>query len=96
MYMVWFVYMACTRPSLAGSKFGTITNSKGYKLLPPYLRVIQGDGISYETIGAILEKMKENKWSADNLVFGCGGRKWISSSVTVGLLYQFCCMYACV
>ena len=60
-------------PSLAGSKFGTITNRKGYKLLPPYLRVIQGDGISYETIGAILERMKENKWSADNLVFGCGG-----------------------
>ena len=26
---------------ILGSKFGTITNSKGYKLLPPYLRVIQ-------------------------------------------------------
>ena len=25
----------------AGSKFGTTTNSKGYKLLPPYLRIIQ-------------------------------------------------------
>ena len=27
--------------STPGSKFGTTTNSKGYKLLPPYLRVIQ-------------------------------------------------------
>ena len=57
----------------AGSKFGTTTNSKGYKLLPPYLRVIQGDGISYESIESILAKMKEEKWSADNVTFGCGG-----------------------
>lgn len=26
---------------ILGSKFGTITNSKGYRLLPPHLRVIQ-------------------------------------------------------
>ena len=26
---------------ILGSKFGTITNTKGYKVLPPYLRVIQ-------------------------------------------------------
>ena len=26
---------------ILGSKFDTITNSKGYKLLPPYIRVIQ-------------------------------------------------------
>ena len=25
----------------SGSKFGTSTNSKGFKVLPPYLRVIQ-------------------------------------------------------
>ena len=72
-------YLVCvlvvyTQPSLTGDKFGTTMNSKGYKLLPSCLRVIQGDGISYETIGTILERMKENKWSADNLVFGCGGR----------------------
>ncbi|XP_077985924.1 nicotinamide phosphoribosyltransferase-like [Glandiceps talaboti] len=53
--------------------FGTNKNSKGYKLLPPYLRVIQGDGISYETIPAILERMKKLGWSADNLTFGSGG-----------------------
>ena len=26
---------------ILGSKFGTTINSKGYKILPPYLRVIQ-------------------------------------------------------
>lgn len=58
---------------ILGAKFGSTTNTKGYKMLPPYLRVIQGDGISYETLEAILENMKNNKWSSDNLVFGSGG-----------------------
>ena len=56
-----------------GSKFGTTTNTKGYKMLPPYLRVIQGDGISYESLGDIMENMKKNNWSVDNLAFGSGG-----------------------
>jgi nicotinamide phosphoribosyltransferase len=34
---------------------------------------LQGDGISYETLGGILEAMKEDKWSADNIAFGSGG-----------------------
>lgn len=42
-------------------------------MLPSYIRVIQGDGISYETLDAILENMKKHEWSADNLVFGSGG-----------------------
>ena len=33
----------------------------------------QGDGVSYESIDSILSTMKENGWSADNLVFGSGG-----------------------
>lgn len=48
-------------------------NSKGFKQLPPYLRIIQGDGISYETLTAILEAMKKQNWSAENIVFGSGG-----------------------
>ncbi len=58
---------------ILGSKFGTTVNSKGYKMLPPYLRVIQGDGISYESLTEILEHMKSKQWSADNLTFGSGG-----------------------
>ena len=30
---------------ILGSKFGTTVNSKGYKLLPPYIRVIQVRGV---------------------------------------------------
>ncbi|XP_065918647.1 nicotinamide phosphoribosyltransferase-like [Dysidea avara] len=59
--------------TILGEKFGTTLNNKGYKLLPSYLRVVQGDGISYDTLGKILAHMKENGWSADNVAFGCGG-----------------------
>ncbi|XP_050414175.1 nicotinamide phosphoribosyltransferase isoform X2 [Patella vulgata] len=58
---------------ILGSKFGTTTNTKGYKVLPPYVRIIQGDGISYETLSTILDNMKRHKWSADNVAFGSGG-----------------------
>ncbi len=43
-------------------------------MLPECIRVIQGDGISYKTLGDIMEHMKNNKWSIDNLVFGSGGK----------------------
>lgn len=56
-----------------GDKFGFTTNSKGYKLLPPYLRVIQGDGINEKSIEKILHETKIRGWSADNLAFGMGG-----------------------
>ncbi|XP_042233462.1 nicotinamide phosphoribosyltransferase-like isoform X2 [Homarus americanus] len=58
---------------ILGKAYGTTVNSKGYKLLPPYLRVIQGDGISYRTIGVILENLKVHGWCAANVVFGSGG-----------------------
>ena len=45
----------------------------GHKLLPPYLRMIQGDGISYESLGAILDAMAKAGWAAENLAFGSGG-----------------------
>jgi nicotinamide phosphoribosyltransferase len=35
--------------------------------------VIQGDGITNETIPLILEELKKNRLSADNLAFGSGG-----------------------
>ncbi|CAG5131032.1 unnamed protein product [Candidula unifasciata] len=58
---------------ILGDKFGTTFNSKGYKMLPPYLRIMQGDGISLETLEAILEILKQNKWSTDLVTFGSGG-----------------------
>lgn len=49
------------------------TNSKGYKVLPDNIRILWGDGIDYDGIRAILFAMKNNRWSAENIVFGMGG-----------------------
>lgn len=54
-------------------KFGFTINSKGYRLLPSYLRVIQGDGISLSSIKTILEAMSNRGLSAENIAFGMGG-----------------------
>merc|ERR1719329_963952 len=54
-------------------KEDVITTKTGHKLLPPYIRVIQGDGVDWETIPAILEALKKNGLAADNIVFGSGG-----------------------
>jgi len=53
--------------------FKPTENEKGFKLLPPYIRVIQGDGISIESMQEIYDNMYKNKWAADNVVFGSGG-----------------------
>jgi len=58
---------------LLGEAFGTTLTSTGHKMLPPYIRMIQGDGISYESLGAILDAMAAKGWAADNLAFGSGG-----------------------
>jgi nicotinamide phosphoribosyltransferase len=54
-------------------KFGGETNTKGYKVLNPAVRVIQGDGITVDTIKVILSKLLMHGFSADNLAFGMGG-----------------------
>lgn len=59
--------------TLLGEAFGTTVNAKGYKVLHPKVRVIQGDGIDYAMIGTILEHMKQHGWSADNIALGSGG-----------------------
>jgi len=53
--------------------FGTTVNSKGYNQLNPKVGVIWGDGIEYSGIRDILYAMKNNNWSASNIVFGMGG-----------------------
>lgn len=59
---------------ILGEKFGFETNVKGYRLLPPYVRVIQGDGVNLFTIQNMLYQLsKFHGWSADNLSFGMGG-----------------------
>jgi nicotinamide phosphoribosyltransferase len=58
---------------ILGEKLGQETNSKGYRVLNPKVRVIQGDGITFESIGEILQAVKDAGYSADNLAFGSGG-----------------------
>lgn len=57
---------------ILGRKFGYST-VKGYKVLDPHVRVIQGDGIDHNMIISVLDAMKESDWSADNIAFGSGG-----------------------
>ena len=54
-------------------KFPPTKNAKGFKMLPPFLRVIQGDGVSYESMDSILKAVEAAGWSAENLAFGSGG-----------------------
>lgn len=48
-------------------------NSKGFKVLPAYIRVIQGDGVSFESLDMLLKGLMDEGWSSENLVFGSGG-----------------------
>ncbi|RIY33794.1 nicotinate phosphoribosyltransferase [Psittacicella hinzii] len=52
--------------------FGCTVNSKGYKVLPPYIRLIQGDGVNTDSILKICKVLEENKFSIENLAFGMG------------------------
>lgn len=58
---------------LLGVKFEFEVNTKGYKVLPKYLRVIQGDGVNYHSITSILEALEKAGWSTENIAFGMGG-----------------------
>lgn len=55
-------------------KFGYTVNSKGYKVLPPQVRVIQGDGINLDSIQEIYALLEEEKISPENLALGMGGK----------------------
>lgn len=59
--------------NICGEQFGFTVNSKGYKVLPPQVRIIQGDGIGWDTLPALLKSILAAKWSLENLAFGCGG-----------------------
>src|SRR5436853_3260037 len=59
--------------NVLGEKFGFESNAKGYRVLNPKVRVIQGDGVNYWTIQDTLAAMTRAGWSADNITFGMGG-----------------------
>lgn len=49
------------------------TNSKGFKVLDPHVRVLWGDGLDQHAIKGILARAQLEGFSAENLVFGMGG-----------------------
>ena len=67
------VDIVCQTIEMLMQKFGYLVNSKGYRQLPDYLRVIQGDGISLHSIKLILKAMETKRLSAENIAFGMGG-----------------------
>lgn len=55
------------------NRFPGTTNNKGFKVLHSNIRVIQGDGVNYESIQDILNMMIEEGFSVENIAFGMGG-----------------------
>lgn len=55
------------------NKFGGTTNEKGFKVLDPHIRVIQGDGMNPDTIRELYNHIINLGWSADNIAVGSGG-----------------------
>lgn len=58
---------------IIGKNVGYTINSKGYKVLHPSYRVIQGDGVDIKEIRRILSYLESKGWSAENIAFGIGG-----------------------
>ena len=58
---------------ILASKFGYRTNSKGYRVLPDYIRLLQGDGITRKSLPVICKAVIDAGFSLDNMVFGSGG-----------------------
>lgn len=53
--------------------FGGTVNEKGYKVLHPNIRVIQGDGIDKDMLVTILKNLYKLGFSSENIAFGSGG-----------------------
>lgn len=52
--------------------FGTTVNTKGYRVLDPHVGIIYGDSLTEDNIGDSLELLKQNGFSAETSVYGCG------------------------
>jgi len=56
-----------------GDSPGTVKNDKGYMVLDPHVRLIQGDGINTNSVLEIIDNVKKAGFSLDNVTFGSGG-----------------------
>jgi len=64
--------VVCNLLEIAAEKFGYTINTKGYKVLN-HIRIIQGDGINFDSIQEILSAVDNLGFSIDNIAFGMGG-----------------------
>lgn len=53
--------------------FGGEVNSQGFRLLPPFIRVVQGDGVTSDSLPLVLAELERRGLAADNAVFAMGG-----------------------
>lgn len=52
--------------------FGGTVNAKGYRVLDPHVRVIQGDGMTIDSIAVLIDRIVEEGFAIDNIAFGMG------------------------
>jgi nicotinamide phosphoribosyltransferase len=53
--------------------FGYETNSKGFRVLPPFIRTVWGDGLNLDRLRRIYIELERRGLSADNIFCGMGG-----------------------
>jgi nicotinamide phosphoribosyltransferase len=58
---------------IIANEYGHTVNSMGFKVLPPEVRLIQGDGITPHSLKIILDNLEAAGYSASNIAFGMGG-----------------------
>jgi nicotinamide phosphoribosyltransferase len=54
-------------------RFGGHINARGFRVLDPHVRVIQGDGMTLATIGQLIDRLITAGFAIDNIAFGMGG-----------------------
>lgn len=54
--------------------FGSTNNAKGFHVLDPHIRMIQGDGIGRKSMTEVLDNFDRHGISADNITVGSGGK----------------------
>ncbi len=75
--------------------FGYETNSKGFKVLPPFIRVVQGDGVTFDSLPQVFMEMERRGLAADNAVFGMGGgllQHWNRDTMNFGQKASAACV----
>jgi nicotinamide phosphoribosyltransferase len=54
-------------------RLGGSVNGKGYRVLDPHVRVIQGDGMNINSIARLVDRVIAEGFAIDNIAFGMGG-----------------------